>query len=120
MGPLILVVDDDGDLRSAIELLLQGEGYQVATARDGQDALRLMRGGLRPALVLTDLMMPRMSGWELRNALREDPALRGIPVIISTGYTQLVPTQAAEPILTKPVSFDLLLSRIEEVLDPAA
>ena len=62
----ILIVDDDKDVRIALAELLEGEGYTVAGAHNGQEALQLMRGGLHPAVILLDLMMPVMDGWDFR------------------------------------------------------
>jgi CheY-like chemotaxis protein len=119
MADIILVVDDDDELRKITCMALESEGYLVADARDGEVALALLRKGLRPHLILTDLMMPNMSGWELRNELRKDARFSSIPVLITTGYTEMAPREAAPDVLSKPVGIDLLLTRVEEVLEAA-
>src|SRR5689334_6104245 len=78
----ILVVDDDEDILEALRDLLRDEGYDVVAARDGRTALERLRGGLRPRLILLDLMMPTMNGYEFRREQRADPALAGIPTIV--------------------------------------
>src|SRR5688572_25347819 len=88
-GRLVLVVDDDDDIREVIELALTKEGYRVATARDGRECLARLRGSERPSLVLLDLMMPEMNGWAICRELAKDPELKAVPVVILTGDAQL-------------------------------
>src|SRR3954463_14780778 len=76
---VVLVVDDDFDIREAMTDVLASEGYSVLTAADGSEALETLRGGIRPAVMLLDLMMPRVSGVEVIDALRKDDRLRQIP-----------------------------------------
>ena len=85
---MILVVDDEPSLVEAISSVLEDEGYSVTTAPDGLAALRVLHDGLRPCLAILDLMMPRMSGWELRAAMLADPALADIPVAICSAYAR--------------------------------
>jgi len=85
---VILVVDDEPSLVEAISSVLEDEGYAVTTARDGLAALRALNDGLRPCLAILDLMMPIMSGWELRAAMLADPALADIPVAICSAYAR--------------------------------
>ncbi len=80
MAP-VLVVDDETDIRDAVSEVLSEEGYEVASASDGIEALKKARA-LRPSVVLLDLMMPRMNGWEFCAARRRDPELAAIPVIV--------------------------------------
>src|SRR3954468_1600196 len=79
---LVLVVDDDFDIREALSDVLASEGYSVLTAADGSEALETLRGGIRPAVMLLDLMMPRLSGVEVIDALQKDESLREIPVVV--------------------------------------
>jgi CheY-like chemotaxis protein len=78
----ILVVDDDDDLRQGVVGLLEGRGYAVAEAGDGAAALALLRRGLRPALVLLDLVMPIMDGESFCRIWQADASLSSIPVVI--------------------------------------
>ena len=86
----ILIVDDDKDVRSALAEMLEGEGYTVAGAPNGHEALQLMRGGLHPAVILLDLMMPGMDGWDFRSEQERDPAFARVPVVIvsAAGFSQ--------------------------------
>jgi two-component system response regulator MprA len=80
----ILIVDDDHAILNGLSELLESEGYAVATAIDGADALNQLRAGLRPCVIVLDLMMPRMDGWDFRHAQLNDPLLKDLPVIIIT------------------------------------
>jgi two-component system response regulator MprA len=80
----ILIVDDDRAVVNSLTELLEAEGYKVATATDGLDALDQLRGGLRPCIILLDLMMPTMDGWDFRHEQMNDQALRDIPVVVIT------------------------------------
>ena len=86
----ILIVDDDTDVRRALTELLEDEGYAVAGAANGLAALNMMRGGVRPSLILLDLMMPGMNGWDFRNAQLRDPELSDVPVVVvsASGFNQ--------------------------------
>ncbi len=82
---LVLVVDDELDIRQALAEVLAFEGFEVAAACDGQEALDKARA-LHPRLVLLDLMMPRMNGWEFRRAQQHDPAVARIPVLVISAF----------------------------------
>jgi CheY-like chemotaxis protein len=86
----ILVVDDDRAVLNALTELLENEGYKVATAIDGLDALDQLRGGLRPCVIVLDLMMPVMDGWDFRYEQMKDQALSDIPVVVitATGFSE--------------------------------
>jgi CheY-like chemotaxis protein len=79
---MLLVVEDDDDVREALADVLRDAGYDVAWAADGAEAIRALRSGLRPSAILLDLMMPVMDGFEFRAEQRGDPALSSIPVIV--------------------------------------
>ena len=80
---VILVVDDEPDIQSTMQLILGLEGYRVLTAYDGEEGLQLAKTR-RPDLIVTDIMMPRMDGIELCRALRAEAVTRDIPVIVSS------------------------------------
>ena len=77
------MIDDDPVVRDVMRRFLEGEGFRVATASDGQEGLRLA-GQLRPAVITLDVLMPRMDGWAVLTALKADPVLADIPVIMLT------------------------------------
>ncbi len=111
---VLLVVEDDDDYRSVLSETLQEAGYQVASAIHGLDALARLREGVRPAVIVLDLMMPVMDGWSFMAALKEDPVLASIPVIATTGAGDRVlfsaPVSAAY--LNKPINRERLLATI--------
>jgi CheY-like chemotaxis protein len=87
--PQVLIVEDDLDIRDALGQILEEEGYAVATAANGQEALDRLRAGPPPRLILLDLMMPVMNGWQFRAEQRQDPTLAGIPVVVISADTNI-------------------------------
>ena len=83
--PPILLIEDDSAVRAATKHLLEANGYSVVAASDGQEALRRLRDGVRPALILLDLRMPVMDGATFRVEQVRDAALRSIPVVVLSG-----------------------------------
>jgi CheY-like chemotaxis protein len=117
----IFVVDDDLDLRETLGELLAEEGYPIRLLENGRAALDLLHAGIRPRLILLDLMMPEMSGWEFRERQLEDEALRTIPVVVMTASRGFdgVALSAAE-ILLKPVGVTEILGAVERNALPTA
>ncbi len=117
ISPSILVVDDDAGIREALTDILEDEGYVVSSAPDGLAALEMLRSQhQRPKLVLLDLMMPRMNGWQFRAEQREDPDLAAIPVVvISAGGNAREQSQVlgAAEYLPKPIEVDQLVGIVE-------
>lgn len=115
---LVLVVDDETDIRQAVADVLADEGYDVAGARDGREALAEAHAR-HPSVILLDLMMPRMNGWEFREAQKRDPELSGIPVIVLSAFGGYGPIDA-DAFLAKPFELDDLLSNVERYAGPPA
>lgn len=111
----VLVVDDDREVRESLRDLLQLDGYKVKTATDGQDALEQLRGGLRPCIILLDLMMPAMDGQHFRAEQLRDPQLAHIPVVVLSGHydPQNAASLGAVASLCKPVDIGTVLQLIE-------
>jgi CheY-like chemotaxis protein len=107
----ILIVDDDPDVLCALSEALRLEGYTVRTARDGIEALESIAEE-RPALIISDLMMPAMTGFELLGALKSHPDTATIPTLIITAARQRPQDGLEAPILPKPLDFDALLRAI--------
>lgn len=118
-GPrTVLVVDDDPDIRDAVGDCLREEGYDVHTAEDGRAALDRLEFGLRPAVILLDLMMPVLNGFDVLRALRAAPDWQGIPVVVvsaNQGY-EAQDLEGAFKIIRKPVQLEKLLSTIESAV----
>jgi len=114
-GRSILVVEDDEGLRSAIAAFLEGEGYSVIEAEDGEAALRVLDSTERFCLILLDLFMPVLNGWDFRARQLSDARLAGIPVIVITADAH-APQKAlqlgAVDFMTKP----LVLDRLRELV----
>jgi CheY-like chemotaxis protein len=108
----ILVVDDDQDIRDTLTELLEDEGYTIVRASHGREALAALQAEPRPSLILLDLMMPVMDGWQFRAEQRKNPEIAGIPVVVisATGKDDKVAALGAAQLLRKPI-------RLEELLD---
>ena len=108
----VLVVDDEMDIRETIRDILEIEGYHVCCAANGKEALDVL-SEVRPGLILLDLMMPVMSGYELLQELRERDDLSGIPVTVVSAIGDRAVVRGAE-VLKKPVDLDALLHVVDE------
>jgi CheY-like chemotaxis protein len=111
----ILLVEDDDFIRQEISEALEDEGYRVATAAHGKEALAILAEGARPSVVLLDLMMPVMNGWQFRQAQAHHPAYSGIPVVVVTaaGSRADIPPIEAHGWLAKPLDLERLLETIQ-------
>jgi len=123
MRPTILVVDDDPDERDALVQLLQRHDFDVEAVNDGRQAIERARHGSRPDLVVLDLNMDVMNGWEFLAAASEDSALRDMPVVVTSG----APTIEDTPVRLEHVSFvakplrpQAMMAHIHAMLHPEA
>lgn len=119
MAPFtILLVEDDYDVREALVETLRDRGYDVQAAQDGQHALTVLRAGLRPGLILLDLMMPRMSGTEFRTVQKDDPELSSFPVVLLSADGRMeekARTLKVDGAVRKPIDLDELFGVIEKI-----
>jgi diguanylate cyclase (GGDEF)-like protein len=121
MARKILIADDNRANREALASLLEAAGYDVSSAADGWDALMKAREE-RPELIISDVLMPKMDGYELARRLREDPALHAAGVIFYTAYfgeqdaKNLARAHGVERVLEKPSDNDVILAAVREVL----
>jgi CheY-like chemotaxis protein len=114
----ILVVEDAVAVREGLRILLERVGYRVACAAHGREALDHLRQALRPLVILLDLAMPVMDGWEFRRQQQHDPALALIPVVVLSGESDLPRVAAslgAVGYFAKPVEFRDLLETIRVI-----
>jgi CheY-like chemotaxis protein len=111
----ILVVDDNIDAVEALAQILEYEGYAVATAYDGREALEYLRGNPTPDLIVLDLMMPIMNGWELRAELAKVPAFAKVPIVVMTALAQAAKIEA-DAIVAKPIDLKRLLLIMDRLL----
>jgi signal transduction histidine kinase len=116
-GRSLLVVEDDADIREALDGLLSMEGFRVAGCANGREALDWLRASPKPDIILLDLMMPIMDGWQFRVAQKDDPELATIPVLaLSADSTAKAAAIDAEAYLKKPVDYDTLIATIDRLL----
>ena len=106
----ILIVDDSEDSRNMMAYHLGRKGYRVSKASDGEDGLE-KAFGLLPYLVVLDLWLPKISGWEVVERLKSDERTKNIPVLVVTGHTSARALEC-EGVLTKPVALDQLAAKI--------
>jgi CheY-like chemotaxis protein len=106
--PTILLIDDEDAIRQVLSLALEFEGYQVFTASNGEEGLRTLQRIPRPDLILLDLMMPVMDGWEFLEAIKKDTAFSDIPVVIVTASRKSDEIKGAAAVIEKPVGLNEL------------
>ncbi len=118
----VLVVDDEPNILMSIEFILEMEGYEVHSARDGEEALEVAER-VRPDLILLDVNMPRKDGYEVCRILREREQLAGTKLIMLTAKGQILEKKkgievGADEYVTKPFSADDLLDKIRALIEP--
>jgi CheY-like chemotaxis protein len=114
--PQVLIIEDDLDIRDALGQILEEEGYSVATAANGREALQRLRSGPPPRLILLDLMMPVMNGWQFRAEQKQDPALAEIPVVVISADTNIrdkASQLGVNEYFRKPIEISGLLQTLE-------
>ena len=122
--PSVLVVDDDPAIRETLGELLRAEGYDVSSAENGAVALRIMRTNPRPDVIVLDLMMPIMSGWELLEEVEADASLSVLPILVVSAMGAPVASQTlsggVRMCLPKPPDVDALLDALRNLIVIAA
>lgn len=113
----VLLVEDDADMRNDLATILEYEGYRVRTAADGNEALEQLRNGLAPNLIVLDLMMPLMNGWQFRDEQRKSPDLLRIPLVLLSGNSDVrrhAEDLGAVDYLTKPIDLSKLMGILKQ------
>lgn len=113
--PVILIVDDETDIRDAVAEFLVEEGYQVAHARDGVEAMSFLHQQPLPAVVLLDLMMPRKPGHTVLAEIRADERLRPLPVLVVSAQPKAQIPDTADAVLLKPFQIEELLALVHRL-----
>ncbi len=110
----LLIVEDDPDIRASLQMFLAGEGYSAEGVANGQEALDYLRAATNlPALILLDLKMPVMDGWQFLRERAADPAVADIPVVVVTANKAADPADlGVADVLLKPVDVDTLLEKV--------
>jgi CheY-like chemotaxis protein len=112
-GKTILVVEDDNATREALAMILSAEGFTVVGAPNGQEALSRLRSDVHPDLILLDLMMPVMDGWQFRREQKQDPAIADIPLVVITATGKRPVLIDAAELVMKPLDLNRLFEAIE-------
>jgi CheY-like chemotaxis protein len=109
MSPPVLLVEDDPDIREDLAFLIECQGYQVETAENGRAALDILSAGTRPCLIVLDLMMPVMDGWQTHSQLQKSDEWAHIPVVLLSGIADIADkarNMRVQGYLKKPIDFD--------------
>jgi len=120
MSKTILIVDDEAYIVTSLEYVMQSAGYEVAVAYDGEEALQKVAETV-PALVILDLMMPKLDGFEVCEKIRENPLWKDVRIIILTAKGRDIERKkgmslGADDYMTKPFSTRDILNRVKELL----
>jgi CheY-like chemotaxis protein len=115
----IMIVEDDADIRDTLKQVLELDGFDVITARNGKEAIDLLRGREGPCLIFLDLMMPVMSGWEFLQVKKANNVLAQIPVVISSASGDAARTaeRDADRLLRKPIELNTVLKIAHDFCD---
>jgi len=111
----ILLVEDHADTQAILFHLLTAAGCRVSLADNGQEALDLLDGGMRPAVVIVDLLLPRVTGRELIAVLQSDRTLREIPIVVITASPRDDVHVVADAVFEKPLDFDRVVATVKRL-----
>ena len=117
----VMVVEDEMMISDAVATVLEDEGYRVITARDGLDALRTVRQ-TPPDVIVLDLMLPRLDGWQFIRACRADPSTSRIPIIVASAASNAQQDADVQPLvfMEKPFDLEVLLVLVEDAVSSTA
>jgi signal transduction histidine kinase len=114
---MVLVVEDDADIRESLAEVLREHGFKVSTAEHGREALNyLMTAKVQPCVALVDLMLPVMTGWEFVAEVRRTPSLAGLPVIVTSAVADRAPPEV-DRVMAKPLQLDMLIDAISAICE---
>lgn len=113
----VLIVEDEEGIRETIKMALELEGYEVFVASNGREGLELIPKIPRPCLILLDLMMPVMNGWEFAEQITNDVMLATIPIVLVTAYGDRANEVTSKGIIKKPVDLEILYSTVSKWCD---
>jgi CheY-like chemotaxis protein len=114
--PTILIVEDEPDIRSVMQESLEAVGLSILTAANGQEALAKLGNNPGVSLILLDLMMPVMNGWQFLSAIDKNPVLKKIPIIVVTVFSDQAKDLNVRGVIKKPFDLDDLLKQVNDTL----
>lgn len=114
MAKTILIVEDDDSIRETLQTVLELEGHDVLTAENGQVGIDMLANRPVPCLILLDLMMPVMNGWEFASVLEKDKKFADIPIVIVSAYSDKAININSKAILKKPVDINELCQTVKK------
>lgn len=109
----VLVVEDDRDIRESLKLVLEMEGFHVSAATNGREALDMLERLDRPCVILLDLMMPVMNGWEFLQHMQSDTVIATIPVVVVSAIAERARARPIAAYVKKPVDINVLIQLVE-------
>ena len=110
----VLIVEDDEGVRDTLKLYLELIGYHVSTATNGKEGLDLLKKNSKPCIILLDLMMPVMNGWQFIDSIQKDPVLASIPIAIVTAFSDRTEGIHANAVLKKPIDVESMLKVVHQ------
>lgn len=113
----VLIIEDDEDIRDTLAEMIRLERFEVRTAANGKEGLEILGAIERPCLILLDLMMPILNGWEFRELQIENAVLASIPVVVVSAATEGMENLKAEGYIKKPVEMEALMRTIRKYCD---
>lgn len=109
----VLVVEDDSNIREVLKLALEFEGYEAILAKNGREGLDVLPS-IKPGLILLDLMMPVMNGWEFVDEIKKHPVYKNIPIVVVSAYSERAKAIECNQFVQKPLELDTLLQAVSE------
>ena len=113
----ILIVEDDPNIREVMTMALEFEGFEVITSSNGKEGLEALNKGPRPNLILLDLMMPVMNGWEFMDNFKKLENFNKIPVLVVSAYSEKAKSINSTAFVPKPVDLDTLLNFVRRYIE---
>ncbi len=112
----VIIIEDEPAIREMMQQILENAGYEVSTAAEGAAGLAQLRAStLKPCVILLDIMMPGVNGWDFLDAQRGDPSISHIPVVICSAYRESAKAIHPAAFLEKPVQKEALLSAVKSL-----
>lgn len=112
----ILIIEDDNAIRNAMSSVLELEGYSTGLASNGKQAMDMIKAGHLPDIILLDMMMPIMSGWDFLDFVRANSKTSQIPIIVVSAYAESAKSVRPQAVVPKPVRVNSLLETIELIV----